>query len=75
MNNERHERRRITRAIKVALELIAEHDAELAGFLSETINTGEYLSYSPGSEPTRSRKSQTAKKIPHRQRRNPNRSD
>ena len=30
MNNERHERRRVCRAIKLALALIAEKDRELA---------------------------------------------
>jgi hypothetical protein len=61
-NQEKH---RVTRAIEVALELIAEHDPELARLLSETIKTGEYLSYSPASQSTSRRKSQRAKKIEH----------
>jgi hypothetical protein len=43
--------RRVTRAIKLALMLIAEQDPELARLLSRTIKTGEYLSYSPTSQP------------------------
>jgi hypothetical protein len=54
--------RRVTRAIKAALELIAEEDPEFARLLSETIRTGEYLSYSPPSEESPPRKSRRAKK-------------
>lgn len=47
MNNERHERRRVTRAIKLALSRIAEKDPELARLMSEAIETGTYVSYMP----------------------------
>jgi len=63
--------RRVTRAIKRALTLIAEQDPELARLLSETIKTGEYLSYSPASQPTSPRKSQRATETPYRLRGNP----
>jgi hypothetical protein len=49
MHTEKHERRRVTRAIKLALARIAEQDPELALLLGQTIKTGEYLSYSPVS--------------------------
>jgi hypothetical protein len=47
MKDETHERRRVTRAIKLALARIAEQDPELARVLSESIKTGTYLSYMP----------------------------
>jgi hypothetical protein len=58
------EARRVTRAIKRALALIAEQDPELARLLGETIKTGEYLSYSPASQPNPRRKS-CPKNTPH----------
>jgi len=63
--------RRVTRAIKLALTLIGEHDPELARVLSRTIKTGQYLSYSPTSQPIPRRKSQRAPKTPHHQGGNP----
>jgi hypothetical protein len=54
--------RRVTRAIKLALARIAQKDAELARLLSKTIETGQYLSYSPPSEESPARKSRRAKK-------------
>ena len=65
------EARRVTRAIKLALALIGEHDPELARLLSRTIKTGEYLSYSPTSQPIPRHKSQRAPKTPHHQGGNP----
>jgi hypothetical protein len=47
MKDETYERRRVTRAIKLALARVAEHDPELARLLSKTIKTGTYLSYTP----------------------------
>ena len=67
MKNERHDRRLVTRAIKLALTLIAEQDPELGRLLSKSIKTGRYLLYSPASEPSPERKSQDAKKVPPRQ--------
>jgi hypothetical protein len=64
------EARRVTRAISLALALIAEHDPELARMLSQTIETGQYLSYAPQSKSSRQRKSARAKKTPQ-QGRNP----
>jgi hypothetical protein len=64
MKNEGHERRRVTRAIKLALTLIAEQDPELGRLLGKSIKTGRYLRYSAASEPSPSRKSQRAKKTP-----------
>jgi hypothetical protein len=61
MRSERHERRRVTRAIKLALTLIAEQDPELGRLLDKSIKTGRYLRYSPASEPRPSRKSQRSK--------------
>jgi hypothetical protein len=62
------EDRRVTRAIKRALALIAEQDLELARLLEQTIKTGKYLSYSPASpQPAPRRKSQGTKKTPRRQ--------
>jgi len=46
-DTEKLERRRVTRAIKLALAAIAEKDPELARLLSKTIKTGRYLSYMP----------------------------
>ena len=51
MTRERHERRLVTRAIKLALTLIAEQDPELGQLLGKSIKTGRYLWYSPASEP------------------------
>jgi hypothetical protein len=65
MGNDLDERR-VTKAIKHALVLIAEEDPELARLLSESIKTGEYLSYSPGSQSASGRK-RRAKKTGHRQ--------
>ena len=62
MKSESHERRRVTRAIKLALTLIAEQDPELGQLLGKSIKTGRYLWYSPASEPRPRRKSQRAKK-------------
>jgi len=45
----RRERRHVTRAIKHAFALIGEHDPALATLFRETIETGEFLSYSPES--------------------------
>jgi hypothetical protein len=70
MNNEGHERRRVTGAIKLALSRIAEKDPELARLLSRTIKTGRYLSYSPASQPILGCNSDRAKKTPPRQGRN-----
>jgi len=67
MKNERHDRRLVTRAIKLALTLIAEQDPELGRLLSKSIKTGRYLRYSPASEPSPGRKSQDAKKMPPRE--------
>jgi hypothetical protein len=39
--------RRVSRAIALALTLIAEQNPELARLLCETIETGEFISYSP----------------------------
>ena len=64
------EERRVARAIKAALKLIAEHDPELAQLLRETISTDEYLSYTPGSQPSL-RRSQAPKKTRPRQGKNP----
>ena len=44
-DTEKLERRRVTRAIKLALARIAEKNPELARTLKETIKTGTYLSY------------------------------
>jgi hypothetical protein len=66
MKNERHECRFVTRAIKLALALIAEQDPELGRLLGKSIKTGRYLWYSPASEPRPSRQSQRAKKPPPR---------
>ena len=66
MKSYRHERHRVTRAIKLALSLIAEQDPELGRLLSKSIKTGRYLWYSPGSQPRLSRKSQQAKNMPPR---------
>ena len=66
MKSESHERRRVTRAIKLALTLIAEQDPELGQLLGKSIKTGRYLWYSPGSQPRLSRKSQEAKNMPPR---------
>jgi len=71
MKSESHERRRVTRAIKLALTLIAEQDPELGRLLDKSIKTGRYLRYSPASEPRPRRESQPAKKPPPR----PGRSD
>jgi hypothetical protein len=68
-----HEARRVTRAIKLALARIAVQDPELAGLLSETIKTGEYLSYSPGLQPAPRRRSQLTTKTPLQQAKNPSR--
>jgi hypothetical protein len=51
MNNERHERRRVTDAIKLALAKIAEQNPELAQLLRESIKTGTVLSYTPVASP------------------------
>jgi hypothetical protein len=51
MNNERHERRRVTRAIDLALSNIAEQNPELARLLRERIKTGAFLSYTPVVSP------------------------
>jgi hypothetical protein len=67
------EERRVTRAIKRALALIAEHDPELARLLSESIKTGEYLLYSPRSQSASRRRSQLATKTPLQQAKNPSR--
>jgi len=63
------EARRVASAIKLALTLIAEHDPELSRLLSQTIETGEYLSYSPASQVVPRRKSRRPKKTPSRQNR------
>jgi len=47
MNNQRHERHRVTRAIELALAKIAEKNPELARLLRERIKTGTFLSYMP----------------------------
>jgi hypothetical protein len=39
----------VTRAIKVALERIAEHNPELATLLTSSIRTGTFCSYTPDS--------------------------
>ena len=69
MGNDLDERR-VTKAIKHALAVIAERDPELARLLGETIKLGEYLSFSPASQPI-GRKSQGAKKTQRRQGKNP----
>jgi len=51
MKEETHERRRVTRAIKLALARIAEQDPELAKLLMESIKTGTFLSYRPVVSP------------------------
>jgi hypothetical protein len=56
------EARRVARAIRLALRLIAEQDPELARLLSKTIETGQYLSYLPASQPSPRHKSRRAKK-------------
>ena len=58
------EARRVTRAIKLALRLIAEHDPELARVLSKTIETGQYLSYAPALQASPRRKFARGKKTP-----------
>jgi hypothetical protein len=70
MGNDLDERR-VTKAIKHALAVIAERDPELGRLLGETIKLGEYLSFSPASQPTPGRKSQGAKKTQRRQGKNP----
>jgi hypothetical protein len=58
---------RVSRAIALALKLIAEQDPELARSLSKSIETGQYLSYSPPSPASPRRKSRHPKKArPHR---------
>src|SRR5215467_7030501 len=64
MKRERHERRGVTRAIKLALTQIADQDPELGRLLSKSIKTGRYLRYSPGSAPSPGRKSRRARKTP-----------
>jgi len=54
IKNERRERRRVTRAIKLALARIAEQDPEFARLLTISIKTGTYLSYMPVPPPPRS---------------------
>jgi len=64
MNDERHERRRVTRAINLALAKISEQDPELARLLRESIKTGTFLSYAPLpplSAPWRKRASEAEK--------------
>lgn len=56
MNTEQRHRRRVTRAIKLALARIAEKNPELARLLKETIETGTYLSYSPAPQVSPRRK-------------------
>jgi hypothetical protein len=70
MGNDLDERR-VTKAIKHALAVIAERDPELGRLLGETIKLGEYLSFSPVSHPTPGRKSQGAKKRQPRPGKNP----
>ena len=41
------DRRRVTRALKVALARISEHDPTLGSTLREAIETGQFFSYSP----------------------------
>jgi hypothetical protein len=41
------EARPVSRAIALALALIADQDRELAQLLSKSIESGQYLSYSP----------------------------
>jgi hypothetical protein len=50
------EARRVSRAIKIALALIAEQDPELARLIREAIETGMYLSYTPVKRRTAPRK-------------------
>ena len=69
-DTEKLERRRVTRAIKLALARIAEKNPELARLLKETIETGQYLSYSPPSQESPSQKSRRAKKTRPRHERN-----
>jgi hypothetical protein len=60
----RREQRRVTRAIKLAVALIAEHDPGLAELLRKTIKTGRFLSYSPEPGSAAMRKSAPAKATP-----------
>jgi hypothetical protein len=45
--------RRVTRAIKTALAHIEERDPKLGGALRDSIETGEFFSYSPKGRPRR----------------------
>ena len=56
------EERCVTKAIKAALELIAEQDPELAQLLRETVKSGEYLTYSPEPQPPTPRRSRSIRK-------------
>jgi hypothetical protein len=55
------EARSVSRAIALALALIAEHDPELALLLSKSIETGQYLSYSQASPTSLTRKATAPK--------------
>jgi len=57
---------RVSRAIALALKLIAEQDPELARSLSKSIETGQYLSYSPPSPASLRRKLHGKKTRPRR---------
>jgi hypothetical protein len=70
MGNDLDERR-VTKAIKHALAVVAERDPELGRLLGETIKLGEYLSFSPASQPTPGRRSQLTTKTPLQQAKNP----
>jgi hypothetical protein len=69
MNNERHERTRVTRAIKLALARIAEQDPELGRLLREEIKTGTYFSYMPVVPQPAPRRKRA--KVPSLSRKNP----
>jgi len=51
--NRKSEGRRVTRAIKTALARIEERDPKLGGALRESIETGQFFSYSPQGRPRR----------------------
>ena len=62
MGTEKNQRRRVTRAIKLALTRIAEKDPELARLISESIETGTYLAYTPVKPQAATRKPVSSKR-------------
>ena len=53
--------RRVTRAIKITLAHIEEHDPKLGGVLRDGIETGQFLSYTPKSHQKRRKGGSSAK--------------